>query len=91
MDTENINYESFTGKKSDTQRSDTVFLVKNLATNTSVATLQEFCGRYGPLGRVSINPSHTLGVVEFLNPNHAATAFNALSYKHINKVPVYLE
>lgn len=91
MEVEGINYDSFNKDKEASERSGTVIIVKNLPPKTNMTDLHERFSRYGPLGRVCLAPSHTIGIVEFLNPTHAETAFEKLAYNYYKGVPIYLE
>jgi multiple RNA-binding domain-containing protein 1 len=91
MEVEGINYDSFNKDQETSERSGTVIIVKNLPPKTNMTDLHEKFSRYGPLGRVCLAPSHTIGTVEFLNPTHAQTAFEKLAYNYYKGVPIYLE
>lgn len=74
-----------------TERSKTVFLVKNLPANTTEDALWKLFSPYGQMGRVILPPSGVTAVVEFLHPTEARQAFRSLAYTKFNDVPLYLE
>lgn len=91
MQREGINLEAFESDRRTAPRSETVLLVKNLASTSRLADLQEIFGRYGSLGRVSLSPSGTVAIVEFLHPDHAKNAFERISMQKYMSLPIYLE
>ncbi|KAI8513353.1 putative RNA-binding protein 19, partial [Branchiostoma belcheri] len=72
-------------------RSKTVLLVKNLPAGTEASQLQEVFSKFGQLGRVVLPPAGVTGIVEFLEPSEARTAFYRLAYTKFQHVPLYLE
>ena len=54
-----------------TVRSKTLLLVKNLSAEVSQDELTSLFGQYGQLGSVLLTPSNTLGLVEFLEVNRS--------------------
>ncbi|KAI8491784.1 putative RNA-binding protein 19 [Branchiostoma belcheri] len=47
--------------------------------------------QFGQLGRVVLPPAGVTGIVEFLEPSEARTAFYRLAYTKFQHVPLYLE
>lgn len=73
------------------QRSKTIILAKNLPAKTSAAEIQKIFAKYGELGRVVMPPAGITGIVEFLEPSEAKTAFTKLAYTKFKHLPLYLE
>ncbi|KAI9141566.1 hypothetical protein BKA69DRAFT_1124694 [Paraphysoderma sedebokerense] len=76
------------GKKG---RSKTVILVKNIPYGTEESELRDLFADFGSLGRILLPPAKTIGIVEFLEPNEAKSAFKHLAYKKFKNLPMYLE
>ncbi|KAK7155672.1 hypothetical protein R3I93_010350 [Phoxinus phoxinus] len=73
------------------QRSNSVFLVKNLPSGVQVGELEALFSPHGSLGRVLLPPSGLTAIVEFLEPTEAKRAFMKLAYTKFQHVPLYLE
>lgn len=73
------------------QRSNSVFLVKNLPSGVQVGELEALFSPHGSLGRVLLPPSGLTAIVEFLEPTEAKRAFTKLAYTKFQHVPLYLE
>eukprot|EP00359_Climacostomum_virens_P004703 CAMPEP_0204905636 /NCGR_PEP_ID=MMETSP1397-20131031/5530_1 /ASSEMBLY_ACC=CAM_ASM_000891 /TAXON_ID=49980 /ORGANISM="Climacostomum Climacostomum virens, Strain Stock W-24" /LENGTH=618 /DNA_ID=CAMNT_0052074543 /DNA_START=1 /DNA_END=1857 /DNA_ORIENTATION=- len=91
MTREGINLQAFETDRRTAPRSDSILIVKNLAPTSRQTDLQEIFGRYGSLGRVSLAPSGTIAIVEFLHPDHAKNAFDRVSMQKYMSLPIYLE
>lgn len=72
-------------------RSKTVILVKNLPAKTTAQEIRNIFIKYGELGRVLLPPSGVTGIVEFLDPSEARSAFRQLAYTKFKHLPLYLE
>ncbi|XKL60987.1 hypothetical protein PGB90_008044 [Kerria lacca] len=72
-------------------RSKTIILVKNLPANTKPNEIRELFSKYGILGRVVLPPNGITGIVEFIEPSEARTAFRHLAYSKFKNIPLYLE
>lgn len=73
------------------KRNDRVLLVKNLPFSTNQSELEALFASAGPVSRLALPSTHTLALVEFVEPQDARRAFKALAYKRYQSVPLYLE
>ena len=64
-------------------RSKTEILVKNLPAGTTSDEITEMFAKFGTLGRVILPPSGVTGIVEFIEPTEARTAFRSLAYSRV--------
>ncbi len=62
------------------QRSTTTLLLKNLPYTTTREELEELCGRAGQLARLVLPSTHTLALVEYLEPQDARTYVMGLGW-----------
>lgn len=86
-----VDIQVFDQPKSETQRSKTCLLIKNLPPNTELDELRRLFGKHGSLGHVVMPPSKTICLLEFIEERDALKAFKALAYKKFKFVPLYLE
>lgn len=89
LEKEGINVEAFEG--SNTRRSDTVTLVKNIPFGTNVETLRGLFERFGKVERVVMPPSGTIAIVEMDISGDSKVAFKSLAYKRLGNSVLYLE
>uniref|UniRef100_A0A182M370 RRM domain-containing protein n=1 Tax=Anopheles culicifacies TaxID=139723 RepID=A0A182M370_9DIPT len=75
----------------ETKRSNTVILVKNLAPGCTAEALRKLFTPFGMLGRVVLPPSGVTAVIEFLDPSEARKAFKTLAYSMFQSLPLFLE
>lgn len=73
------------------ERGDTAFLIKNFSYGTKVGELQNIFEAYGTVKRLLMPPSGTVAVVEFLQADHAQTAFRGLAYRKFKDSVLFLE
>ncbi|CAI0392517.1 unnamed protein product [Linum tenue] len=73
------------------KRSKHVVLVKNLPYGSSEGELAQMFGKFGTLDKIVLPPTKTMGLVVFLQPSDARTAFRGLAYKRYKDAPLYLE
>jgi multiple RNA-binding domain-containing protein 1 len=88
---QNVSMAAFQGKKSESKRSETVILVKNIPFETETDDLRRLFGKFGNLQRVVVPPAKTMALVEFVDKAESSKAFRALAYKKFKHVPLYLE
>ena len=72
-------------------RSDRVLIIKNLPYSTDASELESLLSGPGPLARLTLPPTKTLAIVEYVEPQDARRAFKSLAYKRYQSVPIYLE
>ncbi|CAI0461455.1 unnamed protein product [Linum tenue] len=73
------------------KRSKHVVIVKNLPYGSSEGELAQMFGKFGSLDKIVLPPTKTMGLVIFLQPSDARTAFRGLAYKRYKDAPLYLE
>ncbi len=73
------------------KRSNKILLFKNISDKTGEKDLRELFERFGTLTRLLLAPSNTLGLVEYGDPNSAATAMKKNAYHILNGLPLYIE
>ncbi|KAL8943360.1 MAG: hypothetical protein Q9216_001135 [Gyalolechia sp. 2 TL-2023] len=73
------------------ERGDTVFLVKNFSYGTKADELQKLFEAHGTVKRLLMPPSGTIAIVEFLQRDHAQTAFRSLAYRKFKESVLFLE
>lgn len=78
-------------QKTTVARSSQVLLVKNLPYSTTEDELEDLFSQYGTVARLVLPSTHTLALVEYLEPKEARAAFKGLAYKKFHHVPLYLE
>ena len=76
---------------SNSKKSRTAVLVKNLPVETTSSELREAFGAHGVVQEVLLAPSKTTAVVQFEEPSEARAAFKRLAYRRFKHVPLYLE
>jgi multiple RNA-binding domain-containing protein 1 len=74
-----------------TQRSRSIIFVKNLPYTATRQSLEELFSRYGSIERVLMPPNRAIGLVEFVNEEHAKNAFEMLADYVFKGTPIYLE
>jgi len=85
-----VNIECLKGRKA-TQRSRSIIFVKNLPYSATRQSLEELFSRYGSIERILMPPNRAIGLVEFLNEDHANNAFEMLADYVFKGTPIYLE
>lgn len=73
------------------ERGDTAFLVKNFSYGTKADELQKMFEAYGTVQRLLMPPSGTIAIVEFLQADHARTAFRSLAYRKFKESVLFIE
>lgn len=74
-----------------TKRSNTVLLVKNLPSCTTIPELTLIFAKFGPIARILLPPSGLTALVEFCDPSEAKQAFKKLAYSKFKYLPLFLE
>ncbi len=82
-----VNLDAFKAK----ERSETAILVKNFAYGTTAQELKALFDPYGGIVRVLMPPSGTISIVEFVQPEHARSAFSNLAYRKFKDSVLFLE
>ncbi len=77
--------------KSSAEKSDSVFLVKNLPAGTASEKLEQLYAPFGDLGRVLVVPGGSLGLVEFQRPSEAQKAYRRTAFSNFAGAPLYLQ
>ena len=72
-------------------RGNTAILVKNFPFGTKSDELRSLFNTYGPLKQLLMPPSGTIAIVEFLQADHARSAFSSLSYSKFKGSILFLE
>ncbi|KAL8839376.1 MAG: hypothetical protein Q9170_001770 [Blastenia crenularia] len=72
-------------------RGDTAILVKNFSYGTKADELQKLFEEYGTIRRLLMPPSGTIAIVDFLQVDHARTAFRGLAYRKFKESVLFLE
>lgn len=89
LESHGVRLEAF--DETNTKRSNTVILAKNLPPRTEVEELQEKFAQFGVLEKVILPPSGVTCLVKFEDPSEARKAFKKLAYSKFKHVPLYLE
>ncbi|KAI4264412.1 MAG: hypothetical protein L6R42_000470 [Xanthoria sp. 1 TBL-2021] len=85
--TNGVNLDAFKRK----ERGDTVILVKNFSYGTKSDELQKIFEVYGTIRRLLMPPSGTIAIVDFVQADHARSAFGALAYRKFKDSVLFLE
>lgn len=85
-----VNVDSLKAGKA-VQRSRAIIFVKNLPYTATRQSLEELFSRYGSIERVLMPPNRAIGLVEFVNEEHAKNAFEMLADYVFKGTPIYLE
>ena len=86
-----MDLDVFTKNRKTCERSTHVILVKNVPYNTADSQLHELFSRFGVVHKTLLAPNKSLGIVEFLDAEHAKNAFKNLAYYELKREPLYLE
>ncbi|KAL9001040.1 MAG: hypothetical protein Q9169_000524 [Polycauliona sp. 2 TL-2023] len=73
------------------ERGDTAILVKNFSYGTKPDELQTMFEIYGSIRRLLMPPSGTIAIVDFVQADHARSAFGALAYRKFKDSVLFLE
>ncbi|KAL8658043.1 MAG: hypothetical protein Q9226_001332 [Calogaya cf. arnoldii] len=82
-----VNLDAFQRK----ERGDTAILVKNFNYGTQPDELQKMFEVYGTIRRLLMPPSGTIAIVDFVQADHARSAFGALAYRKFRDSVLFLE
>ncbi|KAL8703481.1 MAG: hypothetical protein Q9201_003324 [Fulgogasparrea decipioides] len=82
-----VNLEAFKRK----QRGDNTILVKNFSYGTKPEELQNLFETYGTIRRLLMPPSGTIAIVDFVQVDHARSAFSSLAYRKFKDSILFLE
>ncbi|KAL8846183.1 MAG: hypothetical protein Q9221_008712 [Calogaya cf. arnoldii] len=82
-----VNLDAFQRK----ERGDTAILVKNFNYGTQPDELQKMFEVYGTIRRLLMPPSGTIAIVDFVQADHARSAFGALAYRKFRGSVLFLE
>ena len=82
-----VNLDAFKRKG----RGDTAILVKNFSYGTKPDELQKMFEVYGTIRRLLMPPSGTIAIVDFVQADHARSAFGALAYRRFKDSVLFLE
>ncbi|KAL8768045.1 MAG: hypothetical protein Q9209_005588 [Squamulea sp. 1 TL-2023] len=82
-----VNLEAFKRK----ERGDTAIMVKNFSYGTKPDELQKLFEVYGTIRRLLMPPSGTTAIVDFVQADHARSAFGALAYRKFKESVLFLE
>ncbi|KAL8762960.1 MAG: hypothetical protein Q9184_001110 [Pyrenodesmia sp. 2 TL-2023] len=72
-------------------RGETAILIKNFSYGTKPTDLQELFEAYGTTRRLLMPPSGTMAIVDFVQADHARTAFRSLAYRKFKESILFLE
>ncbi|KAL8672488.1 MAG: hypothetical protein Q9168_003059 [Polycauliona sp. 1 TL-2023] len=72
-------------------RGDTAILVKNFSYGTKPDEIQKMFEVYGTIRRLLMPPSGTIAIVDFVQADHARSAFGALAYRKFKDSVLFLE
>lgn len=70
---------------------DSAILVKNFPYGTKPDELQRMFEVYGTIRRLLMPPSGTIAIVDFVQPDHARSAFGGLAYRKFRESVLFLE
>ncbi|KAL8735038.1 MAG: hypothetical protein Q9181_002976 [Wetmoreana brouardii] len=82
-----VNLDAFKRK----QRGDNTILVKNFSYGTKPEELQKLFETYGTIRRLLMPPSGTIAIVDFVQVDHARSAFSSLAYRKFKDSVLFLE
>ena len=71
-------------------RGDTAILVKNFSYGTKPDEIQKMFEVYGTIRRLLMPPSGTIAIVDFVQADHARSAFGALAYRKFKDSVLFL-
>ncbi|EDO06135.1 RNA recognition motif domain containing protein [Babesia bovis T2Bo] len=101
LDEQGIDYKRFQVQKdtddagseavTEVQRSDDTIIIKNLSKESCEHELVELFSQYGTLMRLSISPYQVMGIVQYIDPKCASTAFKKMAYRPYKGLPIYVE
>ena len=73
------------------ERGDTAILVKNFSYGTNSEELKKLFEAHGHVRRILMPPSGTVAIIEFIQPDHARSAFGSLAYSKFKDSILFLE
>ena len=73
------------------ERGNTAILVKNFSYGTKSEELKKLFEAHGSIRRLLMPPSGTVAIVEFMEPDHARSAFGSLAYRKFKDSILFLE
>ena len=73
------------------ERGDTAILVKNFSYGTNPEELRKLFEVHGTIRKLLMPPSGTVAIVEFMQANHARSAFGSLAYRKFKDSILFLE
>ena len=73
------------------ERGDTAILVKNFSYGTNSEELKKLFEAHGHIRRILLPPSGTIAIIEFIQPDHARSAFGSLAYRKFKDSILFLE
>ncbi|KAL8811669.1 MAG: hypothetical protein Q9223_001491 [Gallowayella weberi] len=82
-----VNLDAFRRK----ERADNAILVKNFPYGTKSDELQKLFEVYGTVRRLIMPPSGTIAIVDFVQADHARSAFGGLAYRKFRESVLFLE
>lgn len=93
LSNQGVNISAFEGKvsKSNTVRSSTTILLKNIPFSVTDDEIYRLFVKFGSVAKCLLPPTHSLAIVEFTHAQEARQAFKSLAYKRFKNVPLYLE
>jgi len=93
LDENGMNLDAFNLDRKTCERSKNVILVKNTPYNITDDQLNELFSRYGQVYKCLLAPNKSIGIIEFMDAEHASNAFKNLSYFDFKRAhaPLYLE
>lgn len=89
LESHGVRLEAF--DETNSKRSKTTILAKNLPPRTDVEELREKFSQFGVLEKIILPPSGVTCLVKFEDPSEARKAFKKLAYSKFKHVPLYLE
>lgn len=88
---EGINFDVLNDAALHRNRSNTTILVKHMPPSLSLRALTQMFARFGQIDTVAAPKSGALALIVFVHETDAKKAFQALAYKVISNVPLFLE
>ncbi|KAL8808217.1 MAG: hypothetical protein Q9182_000281 [Xanthomendoza sp. 2 TL-2023] len=82
-----VNLDAFRRK----ERADNAILVKNFPYGTKYDELKGLFEVYGTVRRLIVPPSGTIAIVDFVQADHARSAFGGLAYRKFRESVLFLE
>lgn len=82
-----VDLEAFKKK----ERGDTTILVKNFSHGTKSEELKKLFEAHGQIKRLLMPSSGTIAIVEYVQPDHAQSAFGSLAYRKFKDSILFLE